>query len=44
MDAAAFSMARDNDIQLIVFDIKEKNSIVRALNQEIEHTIVKKVV
>lgn len=44
MDAAAFSMARDNDIQLIVFDIKEKNSIVRALNQDIEHTIVKKVV
>lgn len=40
MDLTATSMARDNNISLIVFDITEKNSIVRAVKGEITHTKV----
>lgn len=42
MDLTATSMARDNNINLIVFNIAEKNSILRALKGEIEHTEVHK--
>ena len=42
MDSTAASMANDNNIDLIVFNIKEKNSIIRAVNGEIKHTKVTK--
>lgn len=42
MDLTATSMARDNNINLIVFNILEKDAIVRALNDEIKCTKVTK--
>ncbi len=42
MDSTAASMARDNDIELIVFDITKKDSITRAAKGDIEHTKVSK--
>ncbi|WGI36389.1 UMP kinase [Mesomycoplasma lagogenitalium] len=41
MDSTSFSMARDNNIELIVFNINEENSIIRAVKGEIEHTKVR---
>ncbi|TNK84603.1 UMP kinase [Mycoplasmopsis pullorum] len=40
MDLNATSMARDNNISLIVFNIAEENSILRAIKGEITHTEV----
>jgi len=40
MDSTAASMARDNNIELIVFDITEKNALVKAINNNIECTKV----
>lgn len=40
MDSTAFSMARDNEIKLLIFNIKEKNSIIRLIKGQIEHTEV----
>ncbi|WKX02530.1 UMP kinase [Candidatus Mycoplasma mahonii] len=40
MDSTAASMAKDNGIELIVFDITEKDSIIRASKGEIKHTRV----
>ncbi|TNK93098.1 UMP kinase, partial [Mycoplasmopsis pullorum] len=40
MDLTATSMARDNNISLIVFNIAEENSILRAIKGEITHTEV----
>ncbi|WP_426461297.1 UMP kinase [Mycoplasma hafezii] len=40
MDLTATSMARDNNIKLMVFNLLEENSIVRALKGEITHTEV----
>ncbi|MCK5807172.1 MAG: UMP kinase [Mycoplasmataceae bacterium] len=42
MDSTAASMANDNDINLIVFNIKEENSIIRAVDGDIKHTKVTK--
>ncbi|WP_029513290.1 UMP kinase [Mycoplasmopsis primatum] len=42
MDLTATSMAKDNNIDLIVFNIKEKDAIVRAIDGKIEYTEVKK--
>ncbi|MCK5867156.1 MAG: UMP kinase [Mycoplasmataceae bacterium] len=42
MDSTAASMARDNGIELIVFDITKDNAITRAAKGEIEHTRVTK--
>ena len=42
MDSTAASMARDNNIELIVFDITKENSITRAAKGDIEHTRVTK--
>ena len=42
MDSTAASMARDNGIELIVFDITKENAITRAAKGEIEHTKVTK--
>lgn len=42
MDLTATSMARDNDIALIVFDITKENAIVGAVNGNITHTEVTK--
>ncbi|TQC51500.1 UMP kinase [Mycoplasmopsis mucosicanis] len=42
MDLTATSMARDNNISLIVFDIQQPNAILRALEGSIEYTEVKK--
>ncbi|NQZ66254.1 MAG: UMP kinase [Mycoplasmatales bacterium] len=41
MDSTAASMARDNDINLIVFDITKKNSLTKAIKGDIPHTKVK---
>ncbi|MXR57172.1 UMP kinase [Mycoplasma hyopneumoniae] len=40
MDSTAFSMARDNKIKLLIFDIKEKNSISKLIKRQIKHTEV----
>ncbi|ADE19968.1 UMP kinase [Mycoplasma crocodyli] len=40
MDLTATSMARDNNISLIVFNILEKDSILRAITGDITHTKV----
>lgn len=42
MDSTAAAMARDNDINLIVFDITEKDALLRAAKNEITHTKVTK--
>ncbi|WP_406617124.1 UMP kinase [Mycoplasmopsis adleri] len=42
MDLTATSMARDNNINLIIFNINEKDSILRAIEGKIEHTEVTK--
>ncbi|SJZ48351.1 UMP kinase [Mycoplasmopsis verecunda] len=42
MDLTATSMARDNNINLIVFNLLEENSILRALEGTITHTEVTK--
>lgn len=42
MDSAAFSMARDNNIELIIFDINSEDAIVKVINQEIKFTKVYK--
>ena len=42
MDSTAASMARDNNIELIVFDITQDKAITRAAKAEIEHTRVTK--
>lgn len=40
MDLTATSMARDNNINLIVFNLLEKDSIVKVLKNQITHTEV----
>lgn len=42
MDSTAAAMARDNNIELIVFDINEKDSLIRAAKGDITHTKVVK--
>ncbi|WP_027120496.1 UMP kinase [Mycoplasmopsis lipofaciens] len=42
MDLTATSMARDNNINLIVFNIAEKDAILKALNGKIKYTEVTK--
>ena len=40
MDSTAVSMAKDNEIDLIVFNLKEDNALIRAINNEIKSTKV----
>ncbi|WP_434335727.1 UMP kinase [Mycoplasmopsis agalactiae] len=40
MDLTATSMARDNKINLIIFNINEPNAILRAIDGDIDHTEV----
>lgn len=42
MDLTATSMARDNNIDLIIFNLLEENSILRVLDSSIKHTEVTK--
>ena len=42
MDSTAATMARDNDIELIVFDITKENALLKALTGENPHTKVTK--
>ncbi|RMA78544.1 uridylate kinase [Metamycoplasma subdolum] len=42
MDQTAVSMARDNGLDVIVFDINEENALFRAINGDIPCTIIKK--
>ena len=42
MDSTAVAMARDNEIKLLVFNIGEKDSIIKAIEGKGEFTIVKK--
>lgn len=42
MDSTAFTMAQDNDLELLIFDIKEEHSIVKVINGNIKHTKVVK--
>ncbi len=40
MDSTAAAMARDNGIELIVFNINKKDALVRAIDGQIKHTKV----
>ena len=40
MDSSAISMARDNNIPMVVFSILEENSFVKAVNAEESYTII----
>ena len=40
MDMTAFSLCRENNLPLIVFDLQQKNSIVRAVKGEKIGTII----
>ena len=42
MDSTAASMARDNDIKLILFDVTEKDALIKATKGTIDCTIVVK--
>ncbi|CAM9102895.1 UMP kinase [Mycoplasma marinum] len=42
MDATAAAMARDNGINLMVFNIQEENALVKAIEGKIKHTKVVK--
>ncbi|WP_033160881.1 UMP kinase [[Mycoplasma] collis] len=42
MDSTSISMARDNNIDILVFDINEDNSILKAIEGKIKHTKVTK--
>lgn len=42
MDSTAASMARDNAIELLVFDITQEDALLRVTKGELEHTKVKK--
>ncbi|MDI4567577.1 MAG: UMP kinase [Mycoplasma sp.] len=42
MDITAITMADENNIEIIVFDITEKDALIRVLKEEISYTIVKK--
>ncbi|MBD5423096.1 MAG: UMP kinase [Mycoplasma sp.] len=42
MDSTAVAMAKDNNINLLVFNIGEENSIVNVINKKGKFTIVKK--
>ena len=42
MDSTAASMARDNGIELTVFDITEEDALVKAVDGNIKHTKVRK--
>ena len=43
MDATAISLARENDIPILVFSIKEAGNFARALKGEGPHTIVSNI-
>jgi len=40
MDSSAISLARDNNIPMVVFSILEKNSFIKAVNAEESYTII----
>ena len=40
MDSSAVAIARDNDIPIKVFSIREKNSFVKAVNNEISTSVI----
>lgn len=40
MDLTAFSLCRENNLPIIVFDLQEKNSIIRAINGENIGTLI----
>lgn len=42
MDSTAAAMARDNAVELIVFDITQKDALLKVVKGEIPHTKVKK--
>ncbi|AWX42543.1 UMP kinase [Metamycoplasma cloacale] len=42
MDRTAASMAKENNIDILIFDINEENALLRAINNEIPNTIITK--
>ncbi|MGN1276393.1 MAG: UMP kinase [Floccifex sp.] len=42
MDSTAISMCMDNDIDLVVFNMNEPGNIVKAVNQQVDGTIITK--
>ncbi|TPR54748.1 UMP kinase [Metamycoplasma neophronis] len=42
MDQTAASMAKDNNIDIIIFDINEKDALLRAIENKIPNTIITK--
>ncbi|ENY53815.1 UMP kinase [Metamycoplasma alkalescens] len=42
IDQTAAAMAKDNDIDIIIFDINEENSLLRAIENKIPNTVITK--
>ena len=42
MDSTAISMCMDNDIDLVVFNMNEPGNIVKAVNQQVNGTLITK--
>lgn len=42
MDETAMTLLRDSDVNIIVFDINAKNSLVSVMNKKIKYTIINK--
>ncbi|AWX69572.1 UMP kinase [[Mycoplasma] anseris] len=42
MDQTAVSMAKDNNIDILIFDINEENALLRAIENKIPNTIITK--
>ncbi len=41
MDSTAFTLARDMSMPIVVFNVKEENSILKVLREECKYTIIK---
>ncbi|CRH57045.1 uridylate kinase [Chlamydia trachomatis] len=42
IDQTAASMAKDNDIDIIIFDINENDALLRAIENKIPNTVITK--
>ncbi len=42
MDQTAITLAKDNNLPIIVFSISEKNALTRVLKGDLNFTIIKK--
>ena len=42
MDSTAISMCMDNDIDLVVFNMNEEGNILKAVQQDVDGTVISK--